>query len=525
MAQTGRGYPRRWAVLALVLAAECMDLLDGSIVNVAAPTIRTELQASAAALQWIISGYALAFAIGLITGARLGDRYGRKRLFVAGSVGFAAASLAAAVAVSPAMLIGCRLAQGAAAALLIPQGLGIIRDVFAPAELGRAFAFFGPVIGLSAVLGPIIGGALVSLDAFGTGWRLIFLVNLPLAVAAAVGAARIMPESRAPQAPRPDGLGTVACAAAMGLLIYPLIQGRQAGWPAWTYLMMAASVLAAGLLAAWSRRQGRRGRGTFIETSVFRHRGYSTGLACVLVFFAGMAGILLTLTLYLQFGEHFSAIHAGLTLAPFAAGSAAGAVAAAAVVVPRLGRGALQVAAVLIAAGTWWLRSIIGAHGLATSSAELIPAQLVLGAGIGMLISPLFDFILASVSDHEVGSASGVLNATQQLASAIGVAAIGTVFFSTLNRSGFTAAIRQCLMIELGVAAVLFVLARALPRRPRDAQTAEAAPAATTAAPDHSAELEPVSAARYALAAGIQVTASGQTTTPPVDRISTDQAG
>jgi MFS family permease len=197
MAEVGGGYRRRWAVLALVLAAECMDLLDGSIVNVAAPTIKAELRASTAALQWIISGYALAFAIGLITGARLGDRYGRKRLFVAGSAGFAAASLAAAISVSPAMLIGCRLGQGAAAALLIPQGLGIIRDVFAPAEQGRAFAVFGPVIGLSAVLGPIIGGALVSLDAFGTGWRLIFGVNLPLAVAAAIGAARIMPESRA----------------------------------------------------------------------------------------------------------------------------------------------------------------------------------------------------------------------------------------------------------------------------------------------------------------------------------------
>jgi len=474
------GHPRRWAVLALVLAAECMDLLDGTIVNVAAPAIRTELHASTAALQWIISGYALAFAIGLITGARLGDRYGRKRLFVMGSVGFAVTSLAAALAVSPAMLIGCRLAQGAAAALLIPQGLGIIREVFAPAELGRAFAVFGPVIGLSAVLGPIIGGTLVSLDAFGTGWRLIFLVNPPLAIAAAIGAARIMPESRAPRASRPDGLGTVLCAAAMGLLIYPLIQGREAGWPIWTYLMMAASVLAAGLLAAWSRRQGLRGHGTLIETSVFRHRGYSAGLASVVVFFAGMAGTLLTLTVYLQFGEHFSAVHAGLTLAPFAAGSAVGAVLAATVVVPRLGRGALQVAAVLIAAGAWWLRAIIAAHGLATSSAELIPAQLILGAGIGMLISPLFDFILASVKDHEVGSASGVLNATQQLASAIGVAAIGTVFFSTLSHAGFAAAISRSLEIQLGIAAALFVLALALPRRPRDDQAAPAEPAAET---------------------------------------------
>ncbi len=508
MAQNGPGHPRRWAVLALVLAAECMDLLDGSIVNVAAPTIRTQLHATASALEWIISGYSLAFAVGLITGARLGDRYGRKRLFVIGAAGFAAASLAAALAVSPAALIGCRLVQGSAAALLIPQGLGIIRDVFAPQQQGRAFAVFGPVIGLSAVLGPVIGGALVSLNAFGTGWRLIFLVNLPLAVAAAIGAARIMPECRAPRAPRPDGLGTLLAAAAMGLLIYPLIQGREAGWPAWTYLMMAGSVLTVGLLAAWSRRQGLRGRDAIVQTSIFRHRGYSAGLACVVVFFAGMAGILLAVTLYLQFGEHFSAVHAGLTLAPFAVGSAAGAVAAPTLVVPRLGRGALQVAALLIAAGTWWLRSVIVTHGLATSSAELIPAQLILGAGIGMLVSPLFDFILASVGDAEVGSASGVLNAVQQLASAIGVAVIGTVFFSTLDRCGFVAAISQCLLIELGVAVLLAVLAWALPRRPREEQPAGIESAdhaiesgASPGIPDGPAVRQPAAAAGNATAA------------------------
>jgi Major Facilitator Superfamily len=316
-----------------------------------------------------------------------------------------------------------------------------------------------------------------------------------------------MPESSVRRAPRPDGVGTLLCAAAMGLLVYPLIQGRQAGWPLWTYLMMAASVLAAGLLAGWSRGRGLRGHGTLVETSVFRHRGYSAGLACVVVFFAGMAGTLLALTLYLQFGEHFSAMHAGLTLAPFAAGSAAGAVTAATVVVPRLGRGALQVAAGLIAAGTWWLDRVISAHGLATTSAQLIPAQLILGAGIGMLISPLFDFILASVSDREVGSASGVLNAVQQLASAIGVAVIGTVFFGTLSRSGFVAAISQCLKIELGVAAALFAAALALPRRARDPQ----APAETGAAdvPGGDREGEPATSAASAAGAADQNGDSG----------------
>ena len=309
-------HPRKWTILALVLAAECMDLLDGTIVNVAAPTIHSDLHASTASLQWIIGGFALAFDIGLIAGGRLGDIYGRKRLFVIGSLGFVAASVACAFASSPEMLIGFRLAQGTAAALLIPQGLGIVREVFAPSELQSAFSVFGPVIGLSAVLGPIVGGALVSANAFGSGWRLIFFVNLPLGLIAAIGAARLMPESRSPHPPTLDIGGTVFAALAMGLLIYPLIQGREAGWPIWTYLMIGASALAFALLGVWGLRERRRGRDPLIETSIFTHRGYSAGLATMVVFFGGMMGTLLVLTLFLQLGEHFSAIHAGLTLAP-----------------------------------------------------------------------------------------------------------------------------------------------------------------------------------------------------------------
>jgi EmrB/QacA subfamily drug resistance transporter len=461
-------HPRRWLILALVLVAECMDLLDGTIVNVAAPTIRTDLHASASSLQWVIGGYALAFAVVLITGSRLGDIYGRRRLFVLGSLGFVAASAACGFAVDPAMLIGCRLAQGATAALLIPQGLGIIKEVFGADEQGSAFAVFGPVIGLSAMLGPIIGGALVDANAFGSGWRLIFFVNLPLGLLAAIGAARIMPESRAARRTRLDLVGTGLVALGMGLLVYPLIQGRAAGWPAWTYLMAAGSVVSFGLLVGWSRRLGRLGNDPLVEASIFGHRGYSTGLAVIMVFFAGMIGTLLVLTLFLQFGEGFSAIHSGLTLAPFALGSAIGATLAATILVPRLGRTVLQLGAVLLAGGVWWLRHVITTHGLHTTSVSLIPAELLLGLGIGMVVSPLFDFILAAVTDDEAGSASGVLNAVQQLAGAVGVAALGTVFFSVLTHSGFVAAVERCLLVELATTPVLLVLTQLLPARARE---------------------------------------------------------
>jgi EmrB/QacA subfamily drug resistance transporter len=464
------GHPLRWKILALVLAAECMDLLDGTIVNVAAPTIHADLHAGAAALEWIIGGYALAFAAGLIAGGRLGDIYGRKRLFILGALGFVLSSLACAFAVDSAMLIGCRLAQGAAAALLIPQGLGIIQEVFAPAELGKAFTVFGPVIGASAVLGPILGGALIAANAFGTGWRLIFFVNLPLGLIAALGAARLMPESRAARPPRLDVVGIVLAALGMGLLVYPLIQGQEAGWPFWTYLMGAGSAGAFGLLVLWSRRQRRTGKDPLIESSIFSHRSYTAGLVTIVVFFAGMIGTLLVLTLFLQLGEHFTAIHAGLTLAPFAVGTAIGATLAGAVLVPRLGRTTLQAATVVMAGGVWWLHEVVGAHGMHTGSLELIAPQLAVGLGIGMTISPLFDFILASVTEPEVGSASGVLNAVQQLGGAIGVAAMGTIFFATVGHLGFVTALQRCLVVELATTPVLLALISTLPSRARESE-------------------------------------------------------
>ncbi|HEY1517393.1 MAG TPA: MFS transporter [Solirubrobacteraceae bacterium] len=466
--------PRKWAILALVLAAECMDLLDSTIVNVAAPTIRTDLHSSTSGLQWVIGGYALAFAVGLITGGRLGDIYGRKRLFVVGAIGFVLASMACAFAVSPEMLIACRLAQGGAAALLIPQGFGIVRDAFAPAEQASAFAIFGPVIGLSAVLGPIIGGALVDANLFGSGWRLIFFVNLPLGLIAAIGAARLIPESRAADRPRLDLVGTGLAATGMGLLIYPLIQGREAGWPAWTYLMIAASALSFAALVAWTKRVRSRGRDPLVEASIFSHRAYTAGISMIVVFFAGMLGTMLVLTLFMQFGMHFSAIHAGLSLAPFAAGAAVGAALAAAVLAPRLGRATLQIAVVPAAAGVWWLRQVILAHGLDTTSLAIVGPELLLGIGFGMIVSPLFDFILASVADNEVGSASGVLNAMQQLAGAIGVAGIGTIFFSTLAHDGFVTAMSHCLLVELATIPLLLVLTMALPARAREHELASA---------------------------------------------------
>ncbi|HEY0279435.1 MAG TPA: MFS transporter [Solirubrobacterales bacterium] len=465
---------RKWSILALVLVAESMDLLDATIVNVAAPTIHADLGAGTTALQWVIGGYALSFAMGLILGGRLGDVYGRRRMFIIGSLGFAVSSALCAIAGSPGALIAFRLAEGAAAALLIPQGLGIIHAVFAAHERQSAFAVFSPVIAGSAVLGPIIGGALIAADAFGSGWRLIFLINVPLGLIAAVGAARLMPESRAAGRPRLDVVGAILAALGIGLLIYPLIQGRAAGWPAWTYAMLLGSAIMGALVVLWSRRAMRLGRDPLIEPAILVRPQYVTGLLSILVFFTGMMGILLVVTLYLQLGEHFSAIHAGLSIASFALGIASAAVVTALFLVKRFGRTVLQLGTVVFAAGIWWLHATIAGHGLETSTLRLTGPEFLAGLGMGMLVGPLFDFILAAVDEEEVGSAAGVLNTVQQLAGALGVATIGTLFFSTLARDGYVAALNHALVAELLSLPLLFVLVGALPRHARDPDLAVA---------------------------------------------------
>ncbi|MDO8186111.1 MFS transporter [Conexibacter sp. JD483] len=462
------GHPKRWWILVVVLLVECMDLLDGTIVNVAAPSISSELHASSTALQWIVGGYALALAVGLVLGGRLGDLYGRRHLFIAGTIGFTVCSLLCGIAPSTGVLIAFRLLQGLAAAMMIPQGFGIIRSAFSTAELPKAFGLFGPVIGLSAVLGPIVGGVLVDADLFGTGWRLIFLVNLPLGIAAVAGAIALLPESRTPGVSRLDGVGAVLVAAAVGLLIYPLIQGRELDWPAWTFVMMAAGGVLFAVFGWHERARERAGRDPLVTTSIFSKRAYVSGAFVLLLFFAGMMGLMLVLTLYLQLGLGFSAIHAGLTLVPQSLGMAVGAGLGGALLAPRFGRHTLHLGLLVMAIGMVALLLVVNHNGLDVTTFQLAGPQLVAGLGIGLVVAPLFSLVLAAVGDEEVGSASGVLNATQQLGAAVGIAVIGTVFFTVLGDRGFTAAFERVVWWVLALTAAAAVLALFLPMEPRE---------------------------------------------------------
>jgi EmrB/QacA subfamily drug resistance transporter len=463
-AQPPPAYRWRWVVLAIVLVAEIMDLLDSTVITIAAPTVRSELGGSTASMQWWAAGYTLAFGVLMIVGARLGDIYGRRRVFIVGIAGFTLASTACALAPSPDALIATRVLQGGFGALLIPQGLGVIKNVFPPREMAGAFAAFGPVMGMAAIAGPILAGWLVTADLLGTGWRMIFLINVPLGVIGLLGALRFMPESRSSGRLRLDPLGVVLISTASLCIIYPLVQGRELGWPAWTFAVMAAGLALLGVFAFHERRA----HGTpMIEPSLLRNRAYTSGLLVGLAFFAGFAGLVMVTSLFFQLGLRFSPEHAGLTLVPLSVGTGITAGASYALM-PRFGRKVLQGGVLLTVAGLAALAWTVTHWGVSVTSLQMAPANLVVGLGLGFVFGPLFNVILAGVHDDEVGSASGTLNAIQQLGNSIGVALLATIFFSLLGHGHPSpAAMARTVLLAAALLVVAFALSFLLPREAR----------------------------------------------------------
>ncbi|MGY4771811.1 DHA2 family efflux MFS transporter permease subunit [Kribbella sp. CWNU-51] len=461
-------YRWRWLVLATVLIAEIMDLVDATIVNIAAPSIRAELGGSESAMQWMLAGYTLAFAIGLISFGRLGDLVGRRRLFLIGAVGFTVASVICGLSTSPELLIGSRVAQGLLGAVMIPQGFAILKAVFPAEEIGKAFAMFGPVMGLSAVAGPIIAGALIDANWFDAGWRMIFFINVPIGIAALVGALRFMPEVKTPGASRLDAAGVILVSLASGLLIYPLVQGRELGWPLWTILMMVASVPTFVLFGRRERRSGN----PVIDPSLFRNRGYVAGLGVITTFFLAMSGFMLVFNLFTQLGLHYSPLKAGLAMVPFSLGIAIGAPLSGGLLAPKLGRKALQlgVAVMTLAMGGVWFT--LHTYGDATTIWNLVPATLATGIGAGLVFAPLFDIILASIDDQAAGSASGVLTAVQQFGGAIGVAVIGTIFFQLLPAHAFLGATKTAVLVAIGMFLISLAVTWLLPKQAREGASA-----------------------------------------------------
>ena len=444
--------PRRWLTLVILLLAAFMNLLDVSIVNIAIPSIQRDLHASYADVQWALAGYTLAYALVLITGGRLGDTFGRKRLFLIGVSGFTIMSALCGAAQSPGQLIAFRVVQGAMGAIMVPQVLAVIQVIFPPAERIKALAGFGVTAGLGTISGPLIGGLLIQHNLWGLGWRPIFLINVPVGIIAVAASAVLVRESRAPSPPKLDPFGVGLVTAALLLLLYPLVQGRQLGWPTWTFVSMAASVPVFALFVWYERIKDRRDGSPLVPPRLFGERGFSAGMAIAVTFFMGIASFGLVLTLFLQLGLGFTPLHAGLTFLPFSLGVLISS-GAAARLAPRFGRGVTMAGALIIAAGMAGIIVTTHHYGPAVTTWELVPSLVGIGLGLGAVIAPLADIVLARVPAQDAGSASGVFNTGLQLGNSIGIAVIGVIFFGMLGSQSGPAAATVAPALRSGVVA------------------------------------------------------------------------
>ncbi|GLZ75790.1 putative actinorhodin transporter [Actinorhabdospora filicis] len=462
--------------LAAVIAACVMDLLDSTVVQLAAPAIRAELGGSYSSLQWMTAGYTMAMAVALLVGGRLGDMFGRRRVLLAGVAGFTLASVACGLAWAPEALIGARVLQGLFGAVMLPQTFGLIRELFGPNDMAKVWGVFGPVMGLSALLGPILAGVIIDADVFGTGWRMIFLLNVPVGLFSLLAGLRFLPKS-APtmRGARLDGLGVLVAAAGTFLLVFPLVQGRELGWPMWTKLSLLVALPVLAGFGWYQVARKRAGRVTLVEPGTFKNRSYTFGVVLAVVFTAAMGGTMLLLSVLMQLGLGFSPLRASLSSLPWALGTVVGTMLSGQLMA-RFGRKLLHVGFAVMAAGLVSLLVVFKLVGAEMGGWDFVLPTVLGGIGMGMIFGPLFDIITAKVTDEQVGSASGVLQSVQQLGMSLGIAVLGTVYFGHAadraaagagHREAFLDAAQLTGVITVAMLALAFGLAFLLPRKAR----------------------------------------------------------
>jgi EmrB/QacA subfamily drug resistance transporter len=475
--------PNRLTILAVVLVGAFMILLDATIVNVAVPTIQRSLHASYGAIEWVVSGYALSYGLLLIPAGRLGDRIGHKKVYLIGLAGFTVASVLCGTSATVQELVAWRIVQGAMAGVMNPPVLAVIQAVFPAREMGKAFGWYGAVAGLATALGPLAGGLLIAWNLGGWDWRPVFLVNLPIGVLGLVAALRLVPESRGTPAPL-DLAGAALVCAAMILLTYPLIEGQGAGWAPWTFACIASALPVLAAFVVWERSVARRGSVPLVNLALYASRSFAAGSVLSLVYFAGFIGLLFVLSLYLQIGLDWSPLHAGLAILPFAAGTFLGAVMSDGLA-RRLGRGVLQIGSVAVTLATVALILVIHAQGPAVTGWQLLAPLLIGGIGSGMVIAPNVEVVLSGVSWQDAGSAGGMLNTSQRLGQAIGIAVVGVAFFGSLSTGAasgqgtrralaesFTHATVVASLYALGAMVLTVLLVPFLPGRRQDEEWA-----------------------------------------------------
>ena len=466
--------PRRWEALPVILVAAFMGLFDVFVVNVAAPDIQQSIHASASDLQLVIGGYAFAYAAFLITGGRLGDRYSYRRLFIVGMAVFTIASAACGVSGTPTILIISRVAQGLGAALMVPQVLALITALFPPGERHKALAWFGVTVGLGAIAGQVLGGALVQIDLFGWGWRTIFFVNVPIGAVTVFLAMRLLPDNRSSANPQLDPIGVLGVTGALALALIPLTLGRSQGWPWWLVAPLCSAPFVLGLAAWYEARLARRGGQPVLDLSLFKARSFSAGLVVNVAVFTYFGSILLGLTLFLQLGLGLSALHAGLSFAPLGVGFAITSLLAR----PLIARyGASVVTGGIVVAVAALGGQLLDIHfsGNAIDAVRLAPLFFAIGVGNGLVIPALIGVSLTDVAPQKAGAASGTLATGQQFATAAGVALLSEIFFAALGTSptkhSYLHAIQFVLLLDVSLLVACFVASLFLPR-PRRASPA-----------------------------------------------------
>lgn len=458
------GRPRLWALIAVSLGV-AMDLLDTSIVNVALPSLARQLSAGSAALEWTLAGYSLVFAAVLLIGGRLGDRYGYRAVFLWSTAAFALASLGAGLAPGAGTLIAARLLQGAAAALMVPQTTSLVQRMYAPSERSKVMGVLGALAGLAAAAGPLIGGLLLKIDLDGEQWRLIFAVNVPVAVVSLTLGARLLPADRSADLDGLDISGALSSAIGLGLIVLGLTEGADRDWPAWTWASMALGAIIVWRFCLSQVRRNRRLKASLLVTSMFAKRSFSVGLALTILTEITFAGLMLTLTLALQQGLGLSPERAGLSTLPMIAGMVLGAAVLAEALVPRLGRYTITLAATLLAGGAISTAAVMRHATAGSWPWELAPALVLTGTGLGLLMGPLFAVTLQDIHRDDAGAASGTAKSAEQLGSVFGVTVVGSVYFAHVHGTGFAAAFRAATIVEVGLLTLIGLLSLAAPRR------------------------------------------------------------
>ncbi|GAA2324425.1 MFS transporter [Streptomyces violaceusniger] len=447
-----------------VLLGAALPLIDFFIVNVALPTMDRDLHAGPAVLELVVAGYGVAYAVLLVLGGRLGDTFGRRRLFLAGMAAFGLTSLACGLAPDAWSLVGARVAQGASAALMLPQVLATIHSSTSGSRRARALSMYGATAGLSMVAGQILGGVLVAADIAGTGWRAVFLVNVPVALIGLVLAVRTVPETRSERPAPVDVPGTVLLALSLITLMVPLTEGRAAGWPLWTWLGLGAFPFVAAAFYVVERRADRAGKTPLLPPSLFALPGLRRGLAMVVPFSIGFGGFMFVIAVALQQGLRYGPVEAGLALAPMATTFFV-----ASLMGPRLvgryGSRVVTAGGLIQAVGIALLMLAVWRDWPDLSLAGLLPGVALAGFGQGLQLPVLIRIVLADVPSERAGVGSGVMVTTQQSALALGVATLGTLFLSLEPSAGMGDALVITLAAQLAAIALTLLMSLRLPRK------------------------------------------------------------